>query len=141
MRTEDNTHEKFEKNIWDICWCSATCNCINNDQLFFGNFRSSCLNVFEKQHHSFLPSPKIMGVFLVFQIWTNRGVIKNFSEIGGLVERGFLLERRGFPNCFIHFPPEKHVFTTVGYFLSGKLFMLVVINRSILSCHLLFTRK
>ena len=115
--------------------CSATCNCINNDQLFFGNFRSSCLNVFEKQHHSFLPSPKTMGVFLVFQIWTKRGVIKNFLEIGGLVERGFLFERRGFPNCFIHFPPEKHVFTTVGYFLSGKLFMIVVINRSILSQH------
>ena len=87
MRTEDNTHEKFEKNLWDICLCSATCNCINNDRLFLGNFRNSCLNVFEKQHHSFLPSPKIRGVFLVFEIWTKRGVMKKLLRNRGLVER------------------------------------------------------
>ena len=27
-----------------------------------------------------------------------------------------LLERRGFPNCFISFPSEKHVFITIGFF-------------------------
>ena len=51
-RTEDsnNTHEKFEKNLQDIRWCSATCHCIKNDWLFLGNFRSSHLDLFEKQH-------------------------------------------------------------------------------------------
>ena len=41
----------------------------------------------------------------------------------GLVERGggrVLLEREGFPNCFISFRSEKHVFITIGFFLSGK---------------------
>ena len=31
-----------------------------------------------------------------------------------------LLERGGFANCFISFPSEKHVFITIGFFLSGK---------------------
>ena len=39
---------------------------------------------------------------------------------GGLVERGVRLRRRGFPNCFISFPSEKHVFTNIGVFMSGK---------------------
>ena len=51
-RTEDsnNTHEKFEKNLQDIRWCSANCDCIKNDWLFLGNFISSRLDVFEKRH-------------------------------------------------------------------------------------------
>ena len=38
----------------------------------------------------------------------------------GWVERGFLLERVGFPNCFISFPSEKHVFIIIRFFSSGK---------------------
>ena len=87
------------------------------------------------------PPLKLGGCFLFLKFGQRGGSWKNFSEIGGKLKGGFLLERWGFPNCFISFPSEKHVFTTIGYFLSGKLFMLVVINRSILSCHLLFTRK
>ena len=50
----NNTIEKFEKNLKDIHWCSATCNCIKNDWLFLGYFRSCHLNVFEKWHRKFL---------------------------------------------------------------------------------------
>ena len=46
--------------------------------------------------------------------------MKKLLRNRGLVERGVLLERRGFPNCFpncfISFPSEKHVFITIGFF-------------------------
>ena len=38
------------------------------------------------------------------------GSWKNCSEIGGS------LGKRGFPNCFISFYSEKHVFITIGFF-------------------------
>ena len=60
------------------------------------------------------------GGVLVCEIWTKRGVMKKLLRNRGLVERGVLLERGGFPNCFISFPSEKHVFITIGFFLSGK---------------------
>ena len=52
MRTEDsnNTHKKFDKiQQNDIRWCFATCDCIKNDWWSLTNFRSSHLDVFEKQ--------------------------------------------------------------------------------------------
>ena len=33
---------------------------------------------------------------------------------------GVFLERGYFPNYFISFPSDKHVFITIGFFLSGK---------------------
>ena len=57
---------------------------------------------------------------------------------------GSLRKGGGVPNSFIRFPSEKHVFITIGIlFLLFCLviFMLAVINRSILSCGLLSTRK
>ena len=42
--------------------------------------------------------------------------MKKLLRNRGLVERGVLLERGGFPNCFISFPSEKHVFITIGLF-------------------------
>ena len=44
---------------------------------------------------------------LVFEIWTETGVMKKFSEIGGLVEKGEgggTLRKAGGPHCFISFP-------------------------------------
>ena len=48
--------------------------------------------------------------------------MKKLLRNRGLVERGggVLLEKGGFPDCFISFPSEKHVFITTGSFLSGK---------------------
>ena len=46
--------------------------------------------------------------------------MKKLLRIRGLVERGGLLEREAFPNCFIIFPSEKHVFITIGFVLSGE---------------------
>ena len=46
--------------------------------------------------------------------------MKKLLRIRGLVERGGLLEREEFPNCFISFPSEKHVFITIGFVLSGE---------------------
>ena len=91
-------------------------------------------------------SPLKLVSFLIFEIWTKNGVIKNCSEIGGLVERGDSLRKGGgFPNYFISFPSEKHVFITVGIlffsFFVWQTFSLAVINRSILSSGLLSTRK
>ena len=54
---------------------------------------------------------------VVFEIWTKRGVMKKIAQKRG---GGVLLERGGFPNCFISFPSQKHVFITIGLFLSGK---------------------
>ena len=44
--------------------------------------------------------------YLVFEIWTKRGVMKNLLRNRGLVKRGggVLLERGWIPNCFISFP-------------------------------------
>ena len=68
--------------------------------------------------------------------------MKKLLRYGELVERGVLLERGGYPNCFISFPSEKHVLITTGIlFLSGKYSTLAAINRSILSCCLISTRK
>ena len=51
--------------------------------------------------------------FLVFITWTKRGVIektlKRVSWKGGSLRKG-----RGFPNCFISFLSEKHVFISIG---------------------------
>ena len=73
---------------------------------------SACTHI-----HSFLP-PKIRGGGFLFLKFEQRGRSwKNCSEIEGrLVERGVLLERGVFPNCFISFPSEKHVFITIGFF-------------------------
>ena len=47
-------------------------------------------------HISQFPPPlKLGGGFLIFEIWTKRGIMKNCSEIGGLVERGGVLLERG----------------------------------------------
>ena len=50
MRAEDsnNMDEKFVKDLLDIHWCSAVCDCMKNDWLFLGNFRSSHLDLLEK---------------------------------------------------------------------------------------------
>ena len=97
----------------------------------------------------FLKPLKIRKEFLVFKIWTKRGVMKKLLRNRRSAERRELSLKDGFPYCFISFSSEKHVFITIGIlffsFLSGKnpcfLFMLPVINRSILSCGLLSTRK
>ena len=44
-------------------------------------------------------------------------------------------------NYFISFPSEKHAFITVGIVFVWYIFTLAVINRSILLCDLLSTRK
>ena len=95
------------------------------------------------------PHPPLRKEFLVFKIWTKRGVMKKLLRNRRSAERRELSLKDGFPYCFISFSSEKHVFITIGIlffsFLSGKnpcfLFMLPVINRSILSCGLLSTRK
>ena len=46
--------------------------------------------------------------------------MKKLLRNRGLVERGVLLKRGGFPNYFISFLLEKHVFIIIGVFLSGK---------------------
>ena len=69
-------------------------------------------------------SLKLRGGFLVFEIWTKRGVMKKL-----LRNRGCSLRKGGFqivPSVFL----QKSMFS-----------LLAVINRSILSCGLLFTRK
>ena len=53
-----------------------------------------------KGDHSFLPLK--LGGFLVFEIFS------------------YLSTYLRFPNCFISFTSEKHVFITIGFFLSGK---------------------
>ena len=40
---------------------------------------------------------------------------------GGGGEAGVLLERGGFPYCFISFPSEKHVFITIGFLCLGNI--------------------
>ena len=87
--------------------------------------------------------PKIRGV-LVFKIWTKRGVIKKLLRNRMVNWKVEILLERGGPNCFISFPPEKHVFITVGILFF--LFCLVIIHtccnhRSTLSWGLLSTRK
>ena len=46
---------------------------------------------------------------LIFEIWTKTGVMKKFSEIGGLIEKGgeVLLEREGGPTLFHQFSLRK----------------------------------
>ena len=66
--------------------------------------------------------------------WSFQNIFDSKHRFHSFIERG------GFQNCFISFPSEKHVFITIGFFLSGK-YSLVVINRSIVSCGFLFTRK
>ena len=63
--------------------------------------------------HSFLPPIKLGG-FPVFKIRTKRGVMKKLLRDRGVSWKmgGVLLERRGFPKCFISFTSEKHVFIT-----------------------------
>ena len=58
----------------------------------------------------------------VFEIMAKRGVMKKLLRNRGLVERrrGGPLRKRGFPDCFISFPSEMHVFMTIGIFLSDK---------------------
>ena len=63
------------------------------------------------------PPPKFRGVFN-FKLWTKRVVMKKLHRNRRVSWRG------GFPNCFISFSSEKHVFITIGifffFFLSGK---------------------
>ena len=51
--------------------------------------------------------PLKLGVFLVFKIWTKRGVMKKLLRDRGLDEKGGGLLERWFPNCFIIFLSEK----------------------------------
>ena len=77
--------------------------------------------------HSFLttPNPLILGGYLIFEIWTKREVIKNCSEIGGVVESGggegggILLERGGFQIVLSVFL-KKSMFSLLLEFSSGK---------------------
>ena len=71
-----------------------------------------------RAHIFIVSSPlKLGGGFLFLKFEQRRRSWKNCSEIEGrLVERGVLLERGVFPNCFISFPSEKHVFITIGFF-------------------------
>ena len=72
---------------------------------------------FKLSKHSFLPTHKIRGGFLVFEIWTKRGSWKKMLRNRGVSwKAGVLLERGGFPNCFVSFPSEKHLFITIGFF-------------------------
>ena len=53
--------------------------------------------------------PKIRGggggvCYLVFEIWTKRGVMKKLLRNRGLVEREDTLRKGEFPDCFISFP-------------------------------------
>ena len=82
--------------------------------------------------HSFLP-PNIGGVSRFWNL-DKEGVMKILLRNRGVSWKGAFLRKRGFPNCFISFPLEKHVFITIGMLFS-------VINRSIFSCGLRFTRK
>ena len=62
------------------------------------------------------------------------------SEIGGLVESGdSIIRERGF-KFFISCSSEKHVFITTGI-LNFLFLSTAVINKSIISCDLLSTRK
>ena len=62
------------------------------------------------------------------------------SEIGGLVESGDSIIREGGFKFFINCSSEKHVFITTGI-LNFLFLSTAVINKSILSCGLLSTRK
>ena len=70
-----------------------------------------------------LSPPPLKLVFeknLVFEIWTETGVMKKFSEIGGLVEKGEgggTLRKAGGPHCFISFPKEKYFVTAIESFV------------------------
>ena len=66
--------------------------------------------------------------------------MKKLLRNRGLVEREVLLKRGGFPSCFVSFLQEKHVFIAIGIFVRS-IFTFAVINISVLSCGLLFTRK
>ena len=90
--------------------------------------KSYHLLVFFLWLHSFLPPLKLGGRVLIIKTWTNRGFMKKVFRNRGLVDGvgwgGGVLLDRGFPNCFISFSSEKHVFITIGIlfflFLSGK---------------------
>ena len=60
---------------------------------------------------------KIMGWgILVLEIWKKRVVMKKLLRNRELVERGGPYRKKEFPNSFISFPSEKHVFITIGFF-------------------------
>ena len=72
--------------------------------------------------------------------------MKNRSEIGGLVERVGSLRKGGFQIVSSVFLKKMNTIgikgITIGIlFFVWQIFTLAVINRSILSCGLLFTRK
>ena len=67
--------------------------------------------------------------------------MKKLLRNRGLVERGGGSPRKGGFQIVSPVFLKKSMFSLLLEFLSGKLFTLAVINRSILSCGLLFTRK
>ena len=56
------------------------------------------------------------GGFLFLKFAQRGGHEKTAQKQRGQLKEGVLLERLGFPNCFISFPSEKHVFITTGFF-------------------------
>ena len=85
----------------------------------------------------FPPPPKIRGEFLIFEIWTKRGVMKKLLRIVGLVEKG-----GGGSKLFHHFSLRKACFNYYwNTFFCLVNITIAVINRSILSYGLPFTRK
>ena len=90
------------------------------------------------------------GGFLFLKFGQRGWSWKNCSKIGGFVERGVLLERGGFPYCFISFLQKSMFSLPLDFFCLINIhtccnqwiysFMWFT-NRSILSCGFLFTRK
>ena len=72
--------------------------------------------------------------------------MKKRSKIGRLVKRGVVvLLESAFPKLFVSFTSEKYVSVTIGIlflsFFVWSIFTLATINRSILSCCLLSSKK
>ena len=56
------------------------------------------------QDTTWFPPPIKLRGFLVFEIWTKRGIMKKLLRNRGVSWKGVIIERGGFPNCFISFP-------------------------------------
>ena len=76
-----------------LCWFQSLISCSKTCKVSCRLFPQPALSpsIYIPQ---FLHPHKIRG-FFVFKIWTKRGVIKNCSEIGGLVKSGVFLRDGG----------------------------------------------
>ena len=130
--------------IWLIPWakkrCSQECMVINygklipeenlSEKLIKKLFRKTQLYNYIKRcqktckllmeaKHSFLPlPPKIRGGFLFLKFGQIMKKLFRNREVSWKGEGH--LRRWAFPNCFISFPSEKHVFITTGFFSPSK---------------------